>query len=158
VAVSSSGTGNRIMTSADGLNWTVRSSPEDLGWRSLCWRDLISPETGATVLSLAAGTPEDDPMMELAYDEGLLLGPLHGHRAALQLRRGGSQGETFEEGEPQSRGLGCRQLLHQLLQGLPGEGCLQRRLGSGSRQLIQQGVLASGGGIEAGEAQWAGAL
>ena len=25
------------MTSADGLNWTVRSSPADLGWRSLCW-------------------------------------------------------------------------------------------------------------------------
>jgi len=37
---------------------------------SRCWRDLISPETGATVLSLAAGTPEDDPMMELSYDEG----------------------------------------------------------------------------------------
>ncbi|QPN56516.1 hypothetical protein I1E95_15895 [Synechococcus sp. CBW1107] len=37
---------------------------------SRCWRDLISSETGATVLSLAAGTPEDDPMMELAYDEG----------------------------------------------------------------------------------------
>ena len=37
---------------------------------SRCWRDLISQETGATVLSLAAGTPEDDPMMELAYDEG----------------------------------------------------------------------------------------
>ena len=25
------GKGNRIMTSADGLNWTVRSSPADLG-------------------------------------------------------------------------------------------------------------------------------
>jgi hypothetical protein len=37
---------------------------------SRCWRDLISPETGATVLSVAAGTPEDDPMVELAYDEG----------------------------------------------------------------------------------------
>ncbi|MFQ6539389.1 MULTISPECIES: hypothetical protein [Aphanothece] len=37
---------------------------------SRCWRDLISPETGATVLSPAAGTPEDDPMVELAYDEG----------------------------------------------------------------------------------------
>jgi hypothetical protein len=37
---------------------------------SRCWRDLISPETGATVLSLAAETPEDDPMVELAYDEG----------------------------------------------------------------------------------------
>ena len=37
VAVSSSGTGNRIMTSSDGLSWTTRSSPADLGWRSLCW-------------------------------------------------------------------------------------------------------------------------
>jgi hypothetical protein len=37
---------------------------------SRCWRDQISSENGATVLSLAAGTPEDDPMMELAYDEG----------------------------------------------------------------------------------------
>ena len=37
---------------------------------SRCWRDRISPETGATVLSLAAETPEDDPMVELAYDEG----------------------------------------------------------------------------------------
>jgi hypothetical protein len=37
---------------------------------SRCWRDLISPETGATVLSIAADTPEADPMVELAYDEG----------------------------------------------------------------------------------------
>lgn len=35
-----------------------------------CWRDLISPETGATVLSLPAEMPEDDPMVELTYDEG----------------------------------------------------------------------------------------
>ena len=37
VEAASSGTGNRIMSSADGLRWTVRSSPADLGWRSLCW-------------------------------------------------------------------------------------------------------------------------
>ncbi len=37
---------------------------------SRCWRDQVSPETGATVHSLAAGTPEDDPMVELGYDEG----------------------------------------------------------------------------------------
>ena len=37
---------------------------------SRCWRDLISPESGATVISLAAETPEEDPMVELAYDEG----------------------------------------------------------------------------------------
>jgi hypothetical protein len=37
---------------------------------SRCWRDQINPETGATVLSLAAVTPGDDPMVELGYDEG----------------------------------------------------------------------------------------
>ena len=35
-----------------------------------CWRDVISPSTGAMVLSLPAEMPEDDPMVELAYDEG----------------------------------------------------------------------------------------
>ena len=35
-----------------------------------CWRDLISPSTGAMVLSLPAEMPEDDPMVELTYDEG----------------------------------------------------------------------------------------
>ena len=37
---------------------------------SRCWRDLISPETGATVLNLAADSSDTDPMLELAYDEG----------------------------------------------------------------------------------------
>ena len=33
-----------------------------------CWRDVISPSTGATVLSLDGSSPED-PMVELGYDE-----------------------------------------------------------------------------------------
>ena len=37
---------------------------------SRCWRDLISPESGATVLSLAPEALNADPMVELAYDEG----------------------------------------------------------------------------------------
>ena len=37
---------------------------------SRCWRDQISPETGATVLNLAADSSDADPMLELAYDEG----------------------------------------------------------------------------------------
>ena len=36
---------------------------------SRCWRDRISPETGATVLSLDSSSPED-PMVQSAYDEG----------------------------------------------------------------------------------------
>ena len=37
---------------------------------SRCWRDLISPESGATVLSLSPESLNADPMVELAYDEG----------------------------------------------------------------------------------------
>ncbi len=35
-----------------------------------CWRDLISPDNGATVLNLAADSSDTDLMLELAYDEG----------------------------------------------------------------------------------------
>ena len=36
---------------------------------SLCWRNLISSESGATVLSLAPESLNAGPMVELAYDE-----------------------------------------------------------------------------------------
>jgi alpha-tubulin suppressor-like RCC1 family protein len=37
VAVASSGIGNRIMTSPDGMNWTSRVNPVDNDWKSVCW-------------------------------------------------------------------------------------------------------------------------
>jgi hypothetical protein len=37
---------------------------------SRCWRDLISTETGATVLAVDSSGNLDDPMLELGYDEG----------------------------------------------------------------------------------------
>jgi hypothetical protein len=37
---------------------------------SRCWRDLISTESGATVLSLAGDSSETDQIVELAYEEG----------------------------------------------------------------------------------------
>ena len=36
-AVAASGTGNRVMTSPDGIAWTARSSAADNNWRSVCW-------------------------------------------------------------------------------------------------------------------------
>lgn len=39
-AVSVSGTGNRVMTSPDGITWTTRTSAADNQWTSVCW----SPE------------------------------------------------------------------------------------------------------------------
>ena len=35
-----------------------------------CWRDRISPKTGATVLNVATEFSDTDPLVELAYDEG----------------------------------------------------------------------------------------
>ncbi len=32
-AVASTGSGNRVMTSTDGINWTTRDSAEDNAWR-----------------------------------------------------------------------------------------------------------------------------
>jgi hypothetical protein len=37
VAVSNNGTGNRVMTSPDGITWTTRSSAANNGWTSLTW-------------------------------------------------------------------------------------------------------------------------
>lgn len=37
VAVSISGTKNRVMTSPDGINWTLRNTPVDNDWRAVCW-------------------------------------------------------------------------------------------------------------------------
>jgi hypothetical protein len=39
-AVAGSGTGNRVMTSPDGITWTIRTSAADNSWFSVCW----SPE------------------------------------------------------------------------------------------------------------------
>ena len=36
VAVSNSGTGNRVMTSPDGITWTISTSPADNNWLSVC--------------------------------------------------------------------------------------------------------------------------
>jgi hypothetical protein len=47
---------------------TTSASLPAIGAR--CWRDLISPETGATVLSLAPEISDTDPLVELTYDEG----------------------------------------------------------------------------------------
>jgi cytoskeletal protein CcmA (bactofilin family) len=52
VAVSTNGTGNRVMTSSDGINWTSRISAVDNQWRSVCW----SAELGIFVAVASSGT------------------------------------------------------------------------------------------------------
>ena len=52
VAVAYSGTGNRVMTSPDGINWTSRTSAADNEWLSVCW----SPELTLFVAVARTGT------------------------------------------------------------------------------------------------------
>jgi hypothetical protein len=52
VAVASTGTGNRVMTSPDGISWTARSSAADNSWVSVCW----SKEMGLFVAVASTGT------------------------------------------------------------------------------------------------------
>jgi hypothetical protein len=52
VAVADSGTGNRVMTSPDGITWTIRSSAADNGWLSVCW----SAEAGLFVAVALSGS------------------------------------------------------------------------------------------------------
>ena len=52
VAVAFSGTGNRVMTSPDGITWTARTSAADNDWRSVCW----SPELALFVAVADSGT------------------------------------------------------------------------------------------------------
>ena len=79
--------------------------------------------------------------------QGLLLGPLHGHAADLQPRGGLPKRQALKDGEPQGRGLRCRQLIYKLLQRqiISGPGCLLLW----GRQLIEQARLASGVAIKA---------
>ena len=42
VAVSSTGTVNRVMTSANGTTWVSRVAPADNEWKSVCWAPALS--------------------------------------------------------------------------------------------------------------------
>jgi hypothetical protein len=50
--VALSGTGNRVMTSPDGITWTARSSAADNGWHSVTW----AKELGLLVAVAYTGT------------------------------------------------------------------------------------------------------
>jgi hypothetical protein len=53
VAVSYSGTSNRVMTSPDGINWTLRTSIPNNGWSSVCWGPQAPNGLGGTGLFVA---------------------------------------------------------------------------------------------------------
>ncbi len=55
VAVSSSGTGERVMTSPDGITWTSQTSAADNEWRSVTWGGPAGQEKFVAVSSSGTG-------------------------------------------------------------------------------------------------------
>ena len=58
-AVANTGTGNRVMTSPDGIAWTIRAATDNQ-WRSVCWSPelhlfIAVDETGNRVMTSADG-------------------------------------------------------------------------------------------------------
>ena len=58
VAVSTSGTGNRVMTSLDGIEWESRTSAADNGWLSVCYGNglFVAVAGSGTVNSVMTST------------------------------------------------------------------------------------------------------
>jgi hypothetical protein len=57
VAVAYTGTGNRVMTSSDGINWTIRTSAADNYWYSVTYGNglfvaVASTGTGNRVMTM----------------------------------------------------------------------------------------------------------
>jgi len=53
VAVSASGSGNRVMTSPDGINWTLRTSATNNYWTSVCYGNglFVAVASGSVMTS-----------------------------------------------------------------------------------------------------------
>jgi hypothetical protein len=55
VAVANSGSTQRVMTSSDGISWTLRDTPADNAWRSVCWA-TEAPDGGMFLTVAESGT------------------------------------------------------------------------------------------------------
>ncbi len=54
VAVSSTGSGNRVMTSADGITWTPRTSASDSNWQAITYGNNLFVAVGTNAVMTSA--------------------------------------------------------------------------------------------------------
>ena len=85
VAVSTSGTGNRVLTSPDGITWTARQSAADNTWNAIAWNGTIlvavsSTGTGTRCMTSTDGitwtirtTPADNSWASVVWSPTLNL-------------------------------------------------------------------------------------
>ncbi len=85
VAVAGSGTGNRVMTSPDGINWTTRTSAADNDWRAVTYGNglfvaVAGSGTGNRVMTSPDGinwtirtSSIDSNWLDITYGNGLFV-------------------------------------------------------------------------------------
>jgi len=85
VAIAGSGTGNRVMTSSDGITWTARTSAADLGWFSVTYGNglfvaVATTGTGNRVMTSPDGinwtsrlSATDNTWYSVTYGNGLFV-------------------------------------------------------------------------------------
>jgi gliding motility-associated-like protein len=85
VAIAGSGTGNRVMTSPDGITWTARTSAADLGWFSVTYGNglfvaVATTGTGNRVMTSPDGinwtartSAADNDWFGVTYGNGLFV-------------------------------------------------------------------------------------
>jgi alpha-tubulin suppressor-like RCC1 family protein len=87
VAISNTGTNNRIMTSDDGWNWTAQTSAANNDWTSICWSSdldlfvaVAKSGTGNRIMTSSDGitwtsqtSPADNDWTSVCWSEDLLL-------------------------------------------------------------------------------------
>jgi hypothetical protein len=85
VAVANSGTGNRVMTSRDGINWTEQASAADLEWLGVCYGNglfvaVAASGSGNRIMVSPDGVnwetvdcPADNIWYKVCYGNGLFV-------------------------------------------------------------------------------------
>ncbi|MFU1797388.1 phage tail protein, partial [Paenibacillus azoreducens] len=85
VAISANGTGNRVMTSLDGVTWTLRQSAADINWRGVCYGNglfvaVSSSGTGNRIMTSPDGinwtlrqSAADNTWNAICYGNGMFV-------------------------------------------------------------------------------------
>lgn len=82
VAVFASGTGNRVMTSTDGITWTARVSAGDFSWTRVAYGNgiFVAVATGGEIMTSPDGTtwtrqtpPRESGLNDIAFGNGIFV-------------------------------------------------------------------------------------
>lgn len=76
MAVALTGTGDRVQTSSDGVNWTIRTTAADNDWRDVTWVNglfVAVGDTGTGINWTIQKSAADNDWNSVAWGDGLFV-------------------------------------------------------------------------------------